>query len=161
MALFAIWHDESGLAEPRHAALLDAAHIVPERVTATAIDTPRGRWQLAVFACDSHFYRADAQVWIDPAGGACVIHGLIWRTSNSELLDARSVAAMLDRPGACLPDDVAGEYAVARLHASGMLEAFGDGAGLYQLFHPFDGSSVLANRAAFVALLNGRGRKGP
>jgi len=157
MALFAIWHDESGLAEPRHAALLDAAHIVPERVTATAIDTPRGRWQLAVFACDSHFYPADAQVWIDPAGGACVIHGLIWRTSNGELLDARSVAAMLDRPGAHLPDDVAGEYAVARLHASGMLEAFGDPAGLYQLFHPSDGTSILANRAAFVALLSGQG----
>jgi len=71
MALFAIWHDESGLADPRHAALLDAAHVVPERITATAIDTPRGRWQLAAFACESHFYTADAQVWIDPAGGAC------------------------------------------------------------------------------------------
>jgi len=157
MALFAIWHDESGLADPRHAALLDAAHVVPERITATAIDTPRGRWQLAAFACESHFYTADAQVWIDPAGGACVIHGLIWRTSNSELLDARSVGAMLDEPGAPLPDDVAGEYAVARLYPNGMLEGFGDPAGLYQLFHPSDGTSILANRAAFVALLSGRG----
>jgi hypothetical protein len=153
MALFAIWYDESGLANLRHTALLQAAHIVPERVTAAEIATAAGRWQLAAFACTNHYYTAEAQVWIDRVGGACVIHGLIWRTSDGALLDARAVAALLDRPGARLAKDVAGEYAVARLYPDGTLEAFGDLAGLHQLFYPEDGRPILASRAAFAALL--------
>jgi len=153
MALFAIWHDRNGLADIRHAALLRTAHIVAEHVTKARIKTARGDWQLAAFACASHFYAAEAQVWIDPAGGACVIHGLIWRMRDSMLLDARAVATLLDRPGVPLPDEVAGEYAIARLHADGTLEAFGDPAGLYQLFHPGEGAPIVANRAAFAALL--------
>jgi hypothetical protein len=153
MALFAIWYDEDGLADLRHAALRQVAHIVPEHVVAAEIETAGGRWRLAAFACSSHYYKAEAQVWIDPAGGACVIHGLIWRMSDNALLDAQGVAALLDRPGARLPENVAGEYAVARLYADGTLEAFSDPAGLHQLFHPEDGRPILSNRAAFAALL--------
>lgn len=156
MALFAIWLDGSDEAPARHTALREAVHIVPERVFATALDTPGGRWQVAAFACESHFYRTDAQVWIDTAGGgACIIHGLIWQIGTGQLLDAAAVAALLDRPGATLPEDVAGEYAIARLHRDGTLEAFGDPAGLYQLFRSADGRPVAANRASFVAMLRG------
>lgn len=157
MALFAIWHDDAvapGVPPARlHRRLLDEAHIVPERVTQATTDTPGGCWRIAAFACASHFYSAEAQVWRDPAGGACIIHGLIWRSTSGQLLDAAAVAALLDRPGARLPDDVAGEYAVARLHRCGTLEAFADEAGLHQIFHRDDGRAAIASRAGFLAAL--------
>ena len=151
MALFAIW--QGGVVDA--AALAADTHVVPERVFLHRFETAKGAWTLWAGACASHFYEADAQVWIDPGRGACIIHGLIWRTGSAALLDARDVADLLDAPGARLPDYIAGEYAVARLHADGTLEAFGDPAGLQQLFHPADGRPILANRAAFVAALLG------
>src|SRR3954471_5875811 len=127
MALFAIWHDRAAprAAADLHGGLLAEAPIVPERVTQITIDTGQGRWQLSAFACASHFYRAEAQVWTDPGGGACVIHGLIWRAGagTAIVLDAAAVAALLGRPGATLPDDVAGEYAIVRLYPCGTVEA--------------------------------------
>ena len=150
MALFAIWQEGFG----DDAALLAEAHIVPERIVSHRL----GPWHLYALSCASHFYEADAQVWIDPDGGVCIIHGLIWRTGASGLLDARAVAGLLDVPGATLPHDVAGEYVVARLHADFTLEAFGDPAGLHQLFRAEDDAPIVSNRAAFVALLAGEGR---
>jgi hypothetical protein len=152
MALFAIWLGDAG----KGATLPIDAHIVPERTISHRFETGQGAWNLSAFACASHFYTADAQVWIDPdGGGACVIHGLIWRTGDAALLDARAVAALLGAPGARLPGDVAGEYAIARLHADGTLEAFGDPAGLHQIFLAERGSPIVASRAAFVAALMG------
>lgn len=156
MSLFAIWHDTAAPdAERCHALLRAEAHVVPEHVVATAIDTAGGRWHLAAFACASHFYLAEAQVWIDPAGGACVVHGLIWRIEGGrgKLLDARAVAGLLTRPGLSLPDDIAGEYAILRIHACGTVEAFGDPAGLHQIFRSTGCAPIIANRAAFVASL--------
>jgi len=153
MALFAIWPDDGERAAARHRLLREAAHIVPERSVEARIQTSGGAWQLAAFATPTHFYSAEAQIWIDPTRGACVIHGLIWQTGTGRLLDASAVAALLDRPGARLPRDVAGEYAIARLHDDGTLEAFGDPAGLHHMFHAADARPILANRAAFVALI--------
>lgn len=159
MALFAIWHDDAVAPDIApaliHQRLAQEAHVVPEHAVAAAIDTASGRWQIAAFACATHFYPAEAQVWIDPAGGACVIHGLIWRmeTGRGRLLDAAAVAVLLDRPGRALPADIAGEYAVARLHPCGTLEAFSDAAGLHQLFRRTDGRAAVASRAAFLAAL--------
>ena len=85
MALFAIWLGDAG----KGATLPIDAHIVPERTISHRFETGQGAWNLSAFACASHFYTADAQVWIDPdGGGACVIHGLIWRTGDAALLDA-------------------------------------------------------------------------
>ena len=153
MALFAIWPDDGERAAARYRLLREAAHIAPERSVEARIRTSGGAWQLAAFATPTHFYSTEAQIWIDPTRGACIIHGLIWRTGTGRLLDAWAVAALLDRPGAQLPEDVAGEYAIARLHDDGTLEAFGDPAGLHQMFHAADGRPILANRAAFVALI--------
>jgi len=152
MALFAIWREGAG-----DGAVLPAeAHIVPERTISHRFETPQGIWHLSAFACASHFYAAEAQVWIDPAeGSACIIHGLIWRTGDALLLDAPAVAALLAAPGACLPDNVAGEYAVLRLYPDGTIEAFGDPAGLHQLFFAESGPPIIASRAAFVAALRG------
>ncbi|KKC26969.1 hypothetical protein WP12_05750 [Sphingomonas sp. SRS2] len=135
------------------APLLDESHLVPERVSRGSFDTPAGRWHFHACATATHFYTADRQVWQSPEEGACIIHGLIWRieASGPQLLDARDVAALLDRPGARLPDDIAGEYAVARLHADGTIVAFSDRAGLHQIFHGPSGASVVANRAGLVA----------
>lgn len=154
MALFAFWRDGAA----GGADLLRDAHVVPERVFEHQFEAGHGIWHLWAAACASHFYAVDAQVWIDPQGGCCVIHGLIWRTAGATLLDARDVAALLDRPGAKLPGDVAGEYAVARLYPGGVLEAFGDPAGLHQLFHAEHGPPILANRAGFAAALTGNRR---
>lgn len=150
MALFAFWQDTGG-GDALHARLCEEAHLVPERETAVAL----GAWRLSAWATATRFYTADAQLWFDPvAGEACVIHGLVWR--GTRLLDAQAVAALLDRPGAALPGDVAGEYAIARLHRDGTLDAFSDIAGLHQLFHVPDRSNVLANRAGLAALIAGR-----
>ena len=154
MALFAIW--QRGAVDG--AALAVDAHVLPERLFSHRLETDHGAWNLWAGSCASHFYPADAQVWIDRDGSACIIHGLIWRTGNAALLDARDIADLLDAPSARLPDDVAGEYAIARLHTDGTLEAFGDPAGLQQLFYAEDGRPILASRAAFVAALAGERR---
>ena len=162
MALFAIWHEDRGGTAQRYAALRAAAHIVAEHEVTRSIPTARGSWQIAAFACASHYYRPQDQVWVSPAGDeACIIHGLVWRTGTGALLDAPAVAVLLDEPGARLPDDVAGEYAIARLHRSGTLEAFGDPAGLHQLFHAGRTPPILSNRAGFAALLAGPPRPDP
>lgn len=152
MALFAIWLANDAVDE---AALSADTHIIPELVVSRRFETPQGAWRLWALSCASHFYAAEAQVWIDPAGGFCVIHGLIWRTRDAALLDARDMGLLLDRPGARLPQDVAGEYAVARLYPDGTLEAFGDPAGLHQIFHAEKGAPIVASRAALVAALVG------
>ena len=137
MALFAIWLGDAG----KGATLPIDAHIVPERTISHRFETGQGAWNLSAFACASHFYTADAQLWIDPdGGGACVIHGLIWRTGNAALLDARGVAKLLDMPGVRLPEDVAGEYAVARFHA--------------------DVTRTLSGRRDYSATQSGQGRCG-
>jgi len=158
MALFALWHEKAVRPGPPsllHERLRDEAHIVPDQSFALPIATLGGLWQLAAFATDTHFYRADEQVWIDPEGGACVIHGVLWRQRNGvpSLVSAAEVARLLERPGQCLPDDVTGEYAVARLHPCGTLTAFSDPRGLHQLFHRTDSDAMVASRAAFLALL--------
>jgi hypothetical protein len=154
MALFAIWQDYAA----DETILSAEAHIVPERAFSHRFETPQGVWHLWALACASYFYEAEAQVWIDSKGGFCTIHGLIWRTGSAALLDARDMAELLDRPGARLPDDVAGEYAIARLYPDGTLEVFGDPAGLHQLFHAERGPPIIASRAAFVAALAGERR---
>ena len=158
MALFALWREEALRRGPPslfHERLRDEAHVVPDRTTALAVETRDGRWQLAAFATDTHFYSADEQVWSDGAGGACVIHGVLWRQRSGvpSRLTAGDVATLLERPGQRLPADVLGEYAVARLHPCGTLTAFSDPAGLHQLFYRTDRADMLASRAAFLALL--------
>ncbi|RYD99015.1 MAG: hypothetical protein EOP61_14960, partial [Sphingomonadales bacterium] len=156
MALFVFWQDAAArgrAADHLQSLLLDEAHVIPESTTRGTVETPAGRWHFAAFGTGSHFYAPRDQVWQQPGEGVCVIHGLIWRSANgrAELLDAQAVARLLDRPGSVLPDNIAGEYAVARLHADGTLVAFSDQAGLHQLFHSADGTPVVANRAGLVA----------
>ncbi|WP_019833886.1 hypothetical protein [Sphingomonas sp. PR090111-T3T-6A] len=158
MALFALWHEEAVRLGPPsllHERLRDEAHVVPDRSFALPIATRGGVWQLAAFATDTHFYRTDEQVWTDPEGGACVIHGVLWRQRDGvpSLVSAAEVARLLERPGQRLPDDVTGEYAVARLHPCGTLTAFSDPRGLHQLFRRTDNDAMVASRAAFLALL--------
>ena len=158
MALFACWHEEAvrfGPPSLLHAQLLAEAHVVPDRTFAQKLTTATGVWHLAAFATHTHFYTADQQVWCNDDGEACVIHGLIWRqqAGRPRLLDAAEVAALLDCPGQMLPDDVAGEYVVARLHACGTVTAFSDANGLHQFFHRTDRDGMIASRAAFLALL--------
>ena len=159
MALFALWRDEDGMAQDDllHARLLAESHLVPERVTRRALATPGGTWQLAAFAAPTHFHAADDQVWSAAGGGACVMQGVMWRASAGvpRPLDARAIAALLDRADARLPDDVCGEYAVARLLPDGTLLAMADTAGVHQLFHRPDRPHMVANRAAFLAVLTG------
>lgn len=140
-----------------HRRMALAAHIVPEHSVALDIATAGGCWRLAALATATRFYSAEAQVWHDAAGGACVIHGLIWRLAAgaARLIDAAAIAALLDRPGRALPPDIAGEYAIARLHPCGTLEALSDAAGLHQLFHHDDGRAAVANRAGLLAALAG------
>ena len=156
MALFVFWRDSAAggrPAEQLHPILLDEAHIVPDSATRARVETPGGNWHYATYATRTHFYTVRDQVWQHPGEGACVIHGLIWRlvAGRAELLDAKAVARLLDKPGALLPDDVAGEYTVARIHADGTLVAFSDRAGLHQLFYGSAGEAVVANRAGLVA----------
>ena len=162
MALFALWRAHLSAPQPPallHERLAAAAHVDPARAIATAVETRTGRWHLSAFATTTRFYPAEAQVWLDPAGGACIIHGLLWRTDEARPrpLDAAAVARLLDRPGAVLPPAIAGEYAVARLHPSGDLTAFGDPAGLHQLFVADGKGDLLTNRASFVPILTRRG----
>lgn len=129
------------------------AHIPGDHRIAAAFATPAGRWQLRCWATETRFYRPAAQLWQDDEAGLCVIHGLVWRMRNdgAELLDAAKVASLLARPGDRLPDDVGGEYAIARLYPDGSLTAFSDQAGLHQLFRGAAGQPVLSNRASLVA----------
>ena len=156
MALFVFWEESAGGSRTveRLAADLSAeVHAVPEMTSRGTVETPAGHWHFMAMATTTHFYAADRQVWQAAEEGACVIHGLIWRLAadGPQLLDARDVAGLLDRPGATWPDDVAGEYAVARLYPDGTLTTFSDQAGLHQLFHGRSGAHVIANRAGLVA----------
>lgn len=157
MSLFALWRDDMarGAPERLHEQLVREAHIVPERITALAIPTSRGAWQLAAFSCATRFYSASAQLWSAPGQGACVIHGVVWRMegARARLLDAAAIAALLDRPGAALPADVGGEYAIARLFGDGALVAFADAASVHHLFHRPDRPHMIASRAGFLAAL--------
>lgn len=156
MALFVFWRDSAARGRPAeqlHRRLLEEAHIVPDSTTRRRLESVAGDWHFSAYATRTHFYAVRDQLWQRPGDGVCVIHGLIWRlvSGRPELLDAEAVARLLDEPGATLPDDVAGEYAVARLHADGTLTAFSDRSGLHQLFHAASGASVVANRAGLVA----------
>ena len=156
MALFVFWEQSAAgtsAVERLAARLANEAHAAPELASRGSVETPVGRWHFLALATTTHFYTADRQVWHAAGEGACIIHGLIWRVAadGPQLLDARDVARLLDRPGAALPDDVAGEYAVARLYADGTLTAFSDQAGLHQIFHGRSGARVVSNRAALVA----------
>ncbi|MET0376654.1 MAG: hypothetical protein ABW128_20670 [Rhizorhabdus sp.] len=156
MALFVFWGEigaGSRTAERLDAPLFDESHLVPEIASRGCFDTPVGKWHFRSFATSTHFYTPDRQLWQAPDAGACIIHGLLWRITadGPRLLDAHDVAALLNRPGATLPEDVAGEYAIARLYADGTLTAFSDRAGLHQIFHGPAGSRVVANRAGLVA----------
>lgn len=160
MALFVVWQNVAAkgrAAGEVHPLLEAAAHIVPDHIVHGEDGGPATRWQFAAFATRTHFYMPEQQVWQAPGAGACIIHGLVWRLRDgtSELLDAQAVAALLDRPGAVLPADVAGEYAIVRLHPDGSLDAFADRPGLHQLFHAADGAPVVANRAGLVAAVLG------
>jgi hypothetical protein len=160
MALFALWRADVTAPVPVklvHARLAAASHVDPALTVATTVQTRTGLWHLAAFATRTHFYAPEDQVHLDPDGGACVIHGLIWRAdaARPRPLRAAEIAPLLDRPDATLPDDMAGEYAIARLLPCGTLLAFGDPAGLHQLFHRDGRGDVVANRAGFVAALAG------
>jgi len=157
MALFVFWRESAAtrVAGELHPLLEDGAHIVPDARFAGWLDGPGGGWHYAVFATATHFYAPDEQFWACEGAGVCVIHGLIWRMrgDRAELLDAAAVGALLDRPGAGMPDDVAGEYAVARLHGDGSLDVFSDRSGLHQIFRGAAGEAAVANRASLVATL--------
>lgn len=158
MALFIFWRDHAAKGRPAdrlHPLLRAEAHLLPDHIVTGHQFDPAGDWHFAAYATRTHFYPAETQVWQGAGQGACIIHGLIWRSVGGRpvLLDARAVAALLDRPGSELPADVTGEYAVARLHADGSLDAFSDRAGLHQLFHGAGGEAVVANRAGLVATL--------
>lgn len=160
MALFVFWGEQGagpGAAERLDDCLPGESHVVPEQSSRGSLDTPAGRWHFMAFATTTHFYPAARQVWQADGKGVCVIHGLIWRiaANGPQLLDAADVAALLDRPDAAWPDDISGEYAVARLHADGTLIAFSDRAGLHQLFHGPSGFYVAASRAALAAAVTG------
>ncbi|MBU3076998.1 hypothetical protein [Sphingomonas quercus] len=164
MALFALWREDqaTGSAASLRTRLRDTAHIVPQCEHFMPVATGGGRWQVAALATATRFYPAAAQFWSD-GQEACVIHGLIWRIAGERaaLLDAAEVAALLDRPGKALPTDVAGEFAVARLHACGTLTAFSDAAGLHQLFRRADRPAMIANRARWLAELGQDGVADP
>lgn len=158
MALFVFWQDMAAKgrsAEQLHALLTREAHIVAESVVRGDCGGAAGRWHFAAFVTRTHFYTPEQQVWQAAGAGACILHGLVWRLRGSapELLDAAAVAALLDRPGATLPADVAGEYAIARVYPDGSLDAFSDRPGLHQLFHAASGAPVVSNRAGLVATL--------
>ena len=158
MALFAFWQDKPADRRPIsvvHDGLTLAAHIDPALRVARTIDTAGGRWHLSAFATQTRFLRPEAQIDVHPDRGTCVIHGLIWRLDapDPQPLDAATVSAMLSSPDKRFPDVIAGEYAVAKLHPCGTLTAFGDPAGLHQLFYHSDQANMLANRASFLSVV--------
>ncbi|WP_340316714.1 hypothetical protein [Rhizorhabdus argentea] len=160
MASFVFWREpvaSERTADDLHPLLLREVHIVPESTVRGRVETASGCWDFAAFATRTHFYSAAQQLWQQPGHGMCVIHGLIWRIVSGRpvLLDAAAVAQLLDHPAAPWPDDLAGEYVVARLHADGTLTAFSDQAGLHQLFHGPAERPVLANRAGLAAVVLG------
>lgn len=166
MALFALWRAHLTAPEPlarMHDRLAEAAHVDPALAIARPIETRTGRWNLSAFLTATRFYEAEAQLWLDPAGGACLIHGLLWRAGEAhpKPLDAAAIGALLARPEDALPDDIAGEYAVARLFPSGALSAFADTAGLHQLFLREGRADLVANRAGFISALAGDGGPDP
>ncbi len=156
MALFLLWRESLQAAQQASADdQFDAqAHIAGALRRVSTFETAAGRWRLLCWPTVTHFYEPDAQLWHDDALGLCVIHGLIWRMRDgrAELLDAEAVAELLRQPGDSFPDDVGGEYAVARVFADGSLTAFSDRAGLHQLFRARDEQPVLSNRASLVAV---------
>lgn len=158
MALFIFWRESAAKECPAgqlHALLAAEVHLLPEHVATGHQPDDKGGWHFAAYATRTHFYAPEAQIWQATGRGVCIIHGLIWRTVDGApvLLDAQAVAELLDRPGAELPADVTGEYAVARLHPDGTLDGFSDRAGLHQIFHAAKGEAVLANRAGLVATI--------
>lgn len=160
MASFVFWREPAGLertADDLHSLLLSEVHIAPESTFRGGVETTSSRWHFAAFATRTHFYSANQQLWQQPGQGVCVIHGLIWRIVSGQpvLLDAAAVAQLLDDPTTSWPDDIAGEYAVARLQPDGTLTAFSDQAGLHQLFHGPTETPVLANRAGLAAAVLG------
>ena len=162
MALFALWRDGSADRRPIrvvHDGLTLAAHVEPALRVARAIDTAGGRWHLSAFATRTRFLAPEAQVDCHPDRGTCVIHGVVWRldTPDPRPLDAAAVSALLPTPDTPPPDGLAGEYSVAKLHRCGTLTAFGDPAGLQQLFHHADRPGMVANRASFLSVLTNDG----
>jgi hypothetical protein len=165
MALFLLWRESLQRSDPAPTLVeLGAqAHIAGRYCRVSTFETAAGRWRLLCWPTATHFYQPDTQVWQDDALGLCIIHGLIWRVRDgaAELLDASAVAALLRQPGDRLPDDVGGEYSVARVFADGSLTAFSDRAGLHQVFRGRDGQPVLSNRASLVAACLGDLRPDP
>ena len=158
MALFALWRDNPADRRPTcviHDGLTLAAHVEPALRLTRAIETAGGRWHLSALATRTRFLAPEAQIDVDPDRGTCVIHGLIWRLDSPEArpLDAAAMSALLTSPETPPPDVLAGEYAVAKLHPCGTLTAFGDPAGLQQLFHHADRTDMVANRASFLAMV--------
>jgi hypothetical protein len=158
MALFALWRHRPADRRPPcviHDGLTLAAHVEPALSITRVIETRGGRWHLFALATRTRFLAAEAQVDVDSERGTCVIHGLLWRLDTPEPrpLDAAAVSALLPTPDARLPDTIAGEYAVAKLHPCGTLVAFGDPAGLQQLFHHADQPAMVANRASLLSVV--------
>jgi hypothetical protein len=151
MALFAFWRD-ADVADPA---------IAPARVTGAlhlpaggAVAHRCGDWHLTVLPAATAFLPADRQLWVE-ATETCVIHGLPWRMVDgvAVVVDAASMAALIGRPDALPPPDLAGEYAVVRLFRDGTLLAFGDHAALHQIFRHRRRAGIVASRAAIVAAL--------
>ncbi|MBW8910457.1 MAG: hypothetical protein JF564_00820, partial [Sphingomonas sp.] len=160
MASFVFWREPAvpgRTPDDLHSLLLNEVHIAPESTCRGSVETTSGRWHFVAFATRTHFYSTNQQLWQQPGQGVCVIHGLIWRIVSGQpvLLDAAAVAQLLDDPAASWPDDIAGEYAVARLHPDGTLTGFSDQAGLHQLFHGPAETPVLTNRAGLAAAVLG------
>jgi len=158
MALFALWRQPDGKVETIHRRLVEDCHVVHERTTTTVLGRGATTWHLAAFATATRFYAPEDQVWISPAGDeACIIHGLVWREvgGSPQLLTAGDVSRLIDRPGCRLDPDICGEYAVVRFFANGVINAFGDPAGLHHLFYADTGQAIVANRAGFVAAICG------
>lgn len=161
MALFTSWLERRGQAERSraslHRRLLDQAHVRADLIVTTTVAMRSGTWSISAFSTATRFYAAADQVWLKD-DEACIIHGLIWREvcGRPRVLSAKAAAELLDRPGLSLPADVAGEYAVLRLHRCGTLTCFSDRAGLHQIFHArADGAPAISSRASLLATLIG------
>ncbi len=158
MALFVVWQDMAAQGRPAdrlYPLLAAQAHVEAEKVHTGTAGGASGHWHYAAFATRTHFYTPEQQHWARDGQGACILHGLAWRVEQGRprLLDAEAIAALLDRPGATLPDDVCGEYAIVRIWPDGSLIAQSDHAGLHQIFHAASGAPALSNRASLVATL--------